>query len=238
MVVTQTDLDILKAIMEARYLTKDLIWKLIWGAQPSKESWCKTKLRNMYDNELLDKRVTYQGCKDTYYLGRVGRKLLSQTGIDPEWLKKIAGVPGQGIMPTQFLEHELTLSRLYVEAKVECSSRGWTMEWKNTRMLELEGLHMEPDAHIAVSGMGKIEAYLEFTHQITGRHVIISKLNAYTGKSVLWFTNSEAKVKTLQNCGVYAVTTVQPNWLTAPIWNIGDTKNSWIRPRTNRVNLK
>jgi hypothetical protein len=235
--VTDTTMEILVAVHEARYMTKDLLYRLIWDSKESKHSYCKTKLRGMYENKHLDKRHTPANSPDVYYTGLQGRRLLAKAfGFEIDWLRRINGIPGDTETPNLQVRHDLTLSRLYVDARLECTSRGWEMEWKNGRILEVERLGVQPDGWIRVSrGEKAFAAYIEFTNQITTKEEVRRKVEAYGIQAVLWFTTSQAKAKTIRECGALAVAEIESNWLTRPVWWVGGKQESWIR--TQRVAL-
>jgi phosphotransferase system HPr-like phosphotransfer protein len=103
------------------------------------------------------------------------------------------------------MNHELKLANLYVNASLECRKYGWQMEWRNTRMLELLSLGVQPDACIRVSkGDSEMEAMIEFTDALTDVPEIRRKVTAYEALLrarpvvTMWFTTSLSKAKTIR----------------------------------------
>jgi len=202
-----TDRDglIVQAVFVARYLTTDQVGHLFFGGQVS--SSCKKRLRYLFDRGYLRKRLVHPNEPDVYFLGLQGRHYIAKVsdGYSKEEIDKLAGVPGDGEAPSLMLSHDLAVSSLYVRAALECRERGWTLEWRNSRELELRRLGVQPDAYLAVNG-GDFEkrAFLEFTSVLPTQAEMKGKLDGYQslieklgGVPVLWFTTSRSKLEHL-----------------------------------------
>lgn len=236
-----SDPPILKAVLEARYLTADLVAKLCF--KPTLVKWCYSRLRALYDMKFLNKRVTYPSLPDVYLIGMRGKHFFERLGYEREWLDKVAGVTGSDpIDSALWMPHDLTLSKLYVNACLEAQTHGWEVEWKNARVLELEHPEFQPDGWVKVGHNGKaVNAFVEFTDEIPARDVLERKIAKYEGRKVLWVTTSARKLKRLAAFMPHVgLTTIDEcgEWLTAPIWNVGGVTKPWITATTaSRVNL-
>jgi hypothetical protein len=227
----ENDEAIIRAVYEARYLSADLIIDLLFRETLAK--WAYGRLRDLYDLKFLDKRVTFANLPDVYFLGLQGRRYFKKLGC--ENVDETAGDSGGTPLDTLlWMRHDLTVSKLYVWARLEAARRGWEMEWKNARVLEVEKLGVQPDGWIRVGKPGQMfEGYIEFTNQLTSRAEIEKKIRQYQGRgNVLWFTTTEAKLRAIQPhlTGHYALALVEEakEWLTAPIWHWQGQKRSWI----------
>ena len=213
--ITERDLEIVKAVFEARYMTTPLLARLLFT--PTTYSSCKQRLRILFDLGYLGKRRVYPNQPDIYYVGFTGRRYLArgygeygQAQID-----KIAGVRGsESDAPQLMMRHELALARLYVNSRLECDTYGFSMQWKNTRMLELMSLGFQPDAFLVVCHQGNVQAaFIEFTAAMPTRTELRGKLDAYSqylesrkcegdlgvdSVTILWFTTSRSKVNRLR----------------------------------------
>jgi hypothetical protein len=160
----------------------------------------------------LGKRAAFANEPDVYYLGLQGRRYIA--GVCPEYTQqevdRIAGVTGDGARaPILMMSHELTLSSLYVTARLDAYVQGLSLEWRNSRMLELMRLPMQPDAYIHVrNGRREHAAFLEFTGVLPDKAELRHKIAAYAQYlesrrcrqdlgveqvAVLWLTNMPAK---------------------------------------------
>ena len=203
--LTERDLSTIRAAFEARYLTNRMVCNLFYG--PSTFSWCKQRMRYLFDGGYLKKRLAYPNEPDVYFLGLKGRRYIASLGQYPqEEVDKIAGVRGDCPAPMLMMNHELTLSSLYVKAALECREQSWSFRWKNTRMLELEQLGIEPDAYLCVGGPSQThEAFVEFTGVVPTRTEMKHKLERYEAFleekepiPVLWLTTSRNKLMSLR----------------------------------------
>ena len=205
--LTERDLRAVEAVFEARYMTNQLIARLLY--KPTTFSSCKQRLRYLFDLGYLKKRKAQVNQPDVYYLGLIGKRYIVSLGEHTrEVVDRIAGVGGEGaVAPSLMLRHELTLSRLYVNARLECRECGWDMHWKNTRSLESERLGIEPDARIVViNGRKSKQAFIEFTAAMPSAKELRGKIEGYaaywerTGSPmpVLWFTTSRSKINRLR----------------------------------------
>ena len=227
-----------------RYLTLNQILELEF--KPTTRSWAKDYLRKLFDAGYLRKRGNVPHWEpDIYYNGLEARNWLAKTyKLDKEWLKKIGGVPGGNEPP---MTHDLTVSWLYVRAVLECRLRQWEMRFKSTRVLELEGLGVQPDAHLTVETPSGIhEAYIEYSDQLPDQTEMKKKLDGYralwekTGEGipVLWFTSNDKKatrvVRWLSDFVYKDYVLVgdvgsAPRFLTARMWNWQGETVSWIK---------
>ncbi len=224
---------------------------------PTTFSYCKQRCRLLYDLGYLRKRVVQQNDPDIYYLGLQGRKqIASQRAWSRADVDRIAGVSGGSArIPMLMMRHELTVSRLYVNACLESRRNGWEMSWKNARMLEGEELGIEPDAWLNLSRSGHCrEAFIEFTAAMPSAAELKGKLERYqahwerthAASAVLWFTISRRKANALlegirrspyRDCFLVGLIEDASAFLTAPIWRWGDATDgalhemvSWIQP--------
>lgn len=199
---TERDQEIVRAVFSARYLTRFQIERRFFS--PGASSSCKKRVRYLFDQGYLRKRRAFPNEPDVYFLGLRGRRFIAQ-GTD-EWTQedvdRIAGVEGEGEI---MMGHELTLSELYIEAAILCESRGWTLRWKNTRMLELRELGIQPDAHLKITGEGfERKAFIEFTGVVPNDKELKEKLRGYkplveaTRTPIIWLTTAPGKLLRLQ----------------------------------------
>jgi hypothetical protein len=151
----------------------------------------------------------------------------------------------------------LTLSWLYVNARLECRRHGWSMIWKNTRMLELMKLGIEPDAFLAViQGDKKRAAFVEYTGVLPTASEMERKVAGYDAFlqarqcqhhlgvesiTIMWLTTSCAKAAKL---GHYLKRSSYPDYfligsidesdqfLTSAIWQWTESTRriSWVKP--------
>ena len=255
--LTERDFKIVEAVFEARYMTNKMIARLFF--KPTTFSWCKQRIRYLFDLGYLKKRKAYINEPDIYFLGLKGRRYIASLGEYPqEMVDKIAGVSGgSAAAPFLMMRHDLTLSSLYVNARLETRRYGFSMRWKNARMLELMKLGLQPDAFIAV-GKGDKEraAFIEFTAVVPTKREMRRKIIGYEqylesercrqdlgveSVAVLWLTDSPSKVSRLAEAiwqSVYrdyfliGLIDEATNFITSPIWkwSESDEKVSWISP--------
>ena len=127
---------------------------------------------------------------------------MAQLGdYDQETVDKIAGVAGDTPAPMLMMNHDLTLSQLYVNAVVECRKYQLALEWQNSRMLELQGLGVQPDGwlkvaanprhrvHGGVAGQAGADGQDHWLHRVAG---------ASGGPPVLWLTISRHRLEQLR----------------------------------------
>ena len=258
--LTKRDLQIVQAVFEARYLTNDMVCQLFF--KPTTYSSCKQRMRILFDLGYVKKRSVHVNEPDVYFLGLKGRRYIAS--IDDEYGKaevgRIAGVSGDKAgAPILMMNHDLTLSQLYVYATLECRQHGLEMEWKNTRMLELVKLGIEPDALLQVShGDSRRAAFIEFTSVLPDRGEMKRRLvgfDAYLQSrrcqsdfgvddiAVLWFTTSPTKadrIKTSLRDSSYpdyflvGVIDDAERFVTDPIWHWSESEPPirWVSPPT------
>ena len=256
--LTKRDLAIVEAVFEARYLTNELVRQLFF--KPTTFSWCKQRMRYLFDLGYLKKRQVHINEPDIYCLGLKGRRYIArihETYAQDE-IDKIAGVPGpRSGAPMLMMSHDLTLSQLFVNGRLECQRLGLTMRWKNTRMLELMKLGLEPDAFITV-GYGHKEraAFIEFTGVLPTTNEMKQKLSGYEhylesqrcqtdfgvpNLAVLWLTTSHAKSDKIRQVierslypDYFLIGLVEDagQFVTAPMWCWSETEEpvSWLKP--------
>ena len=256
--ITERDLEIVKAVFEARYMTNQQITRLFFT--PTTFSSCKQRTRVLFDLGYLGKRRVYPNQPDIYYVGFKGRRYLAKGygEYDQAQIDKIAGVRGsESDSPHLMMQHELTLSRLYVNARLECDRYGFSMQWKNTRMLELMSLGFQPDAFLVVCYREKVRAaFIEFTAAMPTRTELRGKLDAYSqylesrkcqsdlgvdSVAILWFTTSRSKASRLREeikgtayMDYFLVGLIEDggSFITKPIWwwSEADRRTRWVRP--------
>jgi hypothetical protein len=255
--LTARDLQVVAAVFEARYLTARQIGRLFFGRADA--SRCRSRMRLLFDLDYLRKRAVGQNDPDIYYLGLQGRRHLAETGACPRDLAdRVAGTSGEGAdAPALMMRHELTVSRLYVEARLEAARHGWELDWRNARMLELESLGIQPDAWLQVSHRGNArEAFLEFTAAMPSAAELNGKLEGYQRLwertqrpcAVLWFTTSRVKANRLlegtrsslfRDCFLVGLIEDARGFLTRPMWRWADADEEerddvvqWLQPPT------
>ena len=251
--LTERDLQIVWAVWEARYLTTQLVARLLFS--PTTYSGCKERLRRLYDLRYLEKRRAQVNDPDIYYLGLYGRRHIASLG---EWdqgtVDRAAGVAGgQAAGPSSLLmmDHDLTLAKLYVNARLECAGYGWAMRWRNTRLLELDKLGVQPDAWLEVGhGESNRAAYLEFTAAMPEEKELRGKIAGYealweragTPTPVLWLTTTRHKRQALReatqksgyrDCFLVGSIEDAGEMLTGEIWWWSEAPEGmvqWIKP--------
>jgi hypothetical protein len=261
--ITERDLEIVRAVFEARYLTTQLIARLLFT--PTTFSSCKQRTRILFDLGYLGKRRVYPNQPDIYYVGFTGRRYLAKGygEYDQAQVDQIAGVRGsESDSPHLMMRHELTLSRLYVNARLECDEYGFSMQWKNTRMLELMSLGVQPDAFLAISAREKAQAaFIEFTAAMPTRTELRGKLDAYSqylesrkcqsdlgveSVAILWFTTSRSKVNRLREeidrtayPDYFLVGLIEDGgrFITKPVWcwSEAERRIRWVKPPASAI---
>jgi len=256
---TGRDYAIVQAVFEARYLTNRQVCQLLFT--PTTFSWCKQRLRYLYDLGYLRKRVAFPNEPDIYYLGLRGRRYIASTdtGYSAAEIDLIAGVSGGSAKaPVLMMNHELSLSSLYVNARLEAQRLGLEMRWKNARMLELLRLPMQPDGFIQVSrGEEKQAAFLEFTSVLPAEAELKAKVLAYEQYlesrlcrqdlgvdrvAVLWLTTSASKCERIlkalakssyRDWFLVGLFEDAQNFITGNIWRWSEAKDSvsWVKGR-------
>ena len=249
--LTQRDFGIVEAVFCARYMTNQLVAQLLFT--PTTFSACKERLRRLFDLRYLNKRKAYVNEPDIYYLGLRGKRYIVALGeYSKEQVDRIAGVSGgRAAAPFLMMRHELTIAKLYVNARQECEKRGWSLRWRNTRMLELQKLAVQPDAWLEVShGESCRLAYLEFTAVMPDQKELLAKVRAYqalwdkTGDPtpLLWLTTSRNKANHLREAAeqcdyrdYFLVGLLEDagEFLTKPIWRWSEAPGEmvqWIKP--------
>lgn len=256
--LTERDLQIVKAVFEARYLTNDLICRLFFKSTTF--SSCKQRMRILFDLGYVKKRSVHLNEPDVHYLGLKGRRHIAriQNRYDQMEIDKIAGVSGDNAeAPTLMMSHDLTLSQLYVNAVLECRHCGFTMLWKNARMLELMGLGIQPDAFLAVEYEGKRRAgFIEFTGVLPNKAEMSRKLAAHTAYleshrcradfgvervAVLWISTSSDKVNKIVRAvqasaypDYFLVGLLRESgqFVTGPMWQWSESNSPirWVNP--------
>jgi len=206
------------------------------------------RCRYLFDRGYLFKREAHMDEPDICYLRTRGRHYIAKTfGLDREHVRKVAGVSGTGSDPSLYMEHDLTLSKLYGRPpRVWSPGLGVSMQ-KHADALEPDGF--EPDAWIRVANDGRAkEAFLEFTGRRpwpTSSPTALRPTLAI-GRSrarelpVLWFTTSRAKANWLfdkisrhryADYLLVALIENKRNFLTAPIWR-------WVKSQEPICSLK
>jgi len=248
--LTELDFEMVEAVLDARYLTNQMMVRLFF--KPTTFSWCKQRMRYLFDLRYLNKRRAYMNEPDIYFLGLKGKHyIVSLGGYTKEQVDKVAGVSGgRAKAPILMMNHELTVSKLYTNARLECREYGWDMRWKNTRMLELERLGVEPDAWIEVTNEDKHrQAFIEFTAAMPTKRELAGKIERYEGYwertgqpiPVLWLTTSRSKANRLWE-GVlqsiyedyFLVGLIEDagHFLTRSIWRWSESEEKvrWVSP--------
>jgi hypothetical protein len=253
--LTARDLRVVEAVFAARYLTGRQIGRLLFGRANS--SHCRSRLRVLFDLGYLRKRPVGQNDPDVYYLGLQGRRYLAEAGVCSRSLAdRVAGVSGEGAgAPGLMMAHDLALSELYVEARLETEGYGWALSWRNARMLELEQLGVQPDAWLLVSsGAGQQEAYLEFTAAMPSAAEISDKLEGYRAHwerskrpcAVLWLASAQPHAASILetvrtgaygDCFLVGLIDDARGFLTRRMWRWGDGQDGegvdmvqWVQP--------
>lgn len=253
--VTARDRRIVEAVYAARYLTGRQIGRLFFGRPDSSHG--RQRVRYLYDLDYLRKRAVGQNDPDIYYLGLRGRRYVAAAGLCSRALAdRVCGVAGNAAdAPSLMMAHELALSQLYVEARLEAARCGWELTWKNARVLEMERLGVQPDAWLEVRSTADArDAFLEFTAAMPSAAELAGKLAGYrtlwerTARpcAVLWLTTSRAKADRLlegvrrsdyRDCFLVGLVEDAPAFLTRPMWHWGDGDDArpnamvrWLQP--------
>lgn len=251
---TRKDRQIVEAVWEARYMTNQQIGRLFF--KPSTMSYCRKRLRLLYDKGYLSKRVVEPCQPDIYYLAARGRHYIEKTtGLEREAVAKLAGVSGSGtVFPLLHLRHDLRLSSLYVEARKTCELYGWEYQWKNTRMLERELERIEPDAWLSVSNGSKTLAYyIEYTDRLSSLDKADKKLAGYQQlwekqgyTPVLWFACSKTRAGQImgrvekhpfRDYFLVAVVDTKQQFLVRPIWRMWNREEPIVLLKPKEVIL-
>jgi hypothetical protein len=237
--LTERDREVIEAVYEARYLTRSQIQQLYFGSATR----AKTRLRILFNNGWLRKREVGQNREDVYYLGVKGRHLIEERlKLDREVVAKVSGIAGSGANPLLFLDHELSVSALYVALKLEARGYNWTLTWRNARALEMGNLGVQPDAYFKVTGQQTREAFIEFTAVLPKPSEMKGKIEGYQALwqtlrpiPVLWLTTSRAKLNTLNKSatdgillGLYED---KGHLLTGTIWHYNGKQVAFLRPK-------
>jgi hypothetical protein len=255
--LTARDLRVVEAVFAARYLTGRQIGRLLFGRANS--SHCRSRLRVLFDLGYLRKRDVGQNDPDVYYLGLQGRRYLAEAGLCSRALAdRVAGVSGEGAgTPGLMMAHDLALSELYVGARLEAEGYGWTLVWRNARMLELEGLGVQPDAWLQVHHGGRSqEAYLEVTAAMPTAVELAGKLEGYRAYwerskrpcAVLWLASAQPHATSILeavrsgaygDCFLVGLIEEARGFLTRRMWRWGDAQHAdgadmvqWLQPPT------
>jgi hypothetical protein len=175
---------IVEDVYWARYMTNEQIARLHFSLsrQGKPTSQCKRRTRYLFDRGYLKKRKTGINEPDVYYLGLKGRRYVAQKrGLSQEQVDKVAGVSGGSAeAPFLMMRHDLTLSTLYVNARLDCQRWALIMRWWNERMLQLMNLGFQPDAFVCVEHKGIHRgAFLEFTSVVPPKTELTKKIEAY-----------------------------------------------------------
>lgn len=257
--LTERDTDILKAIFEARYMTNRQVSDLLFT--PSTFSWCKQRLSNLVKGKYLAERARFPNEQAIYFLGIRGRHYIAKVHptYTQEEINRIAGVSGGNAKaPILMMNHDLTLSTLYVRARREAYGLGIKMEWRNARMLELMKLGLQPDAYLCLRCARLRAGFMEFTSVLPDAKQLAARIRAYEqyleGRHcgdhfgvdsiyVLWLTTSLAKLQRLREAilkSEYADYFLlgliedarrflsEPMW----IWSGSEDKVSWMPGRS------
>ena len=235
--LTKRDMQIVEAVFEARYITTHQIAELLF--QGVSYSQCRYRVRGLFDLGHLKKRTTYRTEPDILYLGLRGKRHIQKSrGLQKGYVEKVSGVGRKETISVREMSHDLTLADLYIAARRNCGEREWQLTWRNTRMLELAKLGVEPDAWLQVrEGDKSRAAYLEFTDVMPPAKEMNHKLSGYEGlfdregaTRVLWVTTSKAKGVQLRDrvaanyyASYFYVSLIESKegLLTEPIWRVG-----------------
>jgi hypothetical protein len=239
--LTQRDKQIIEAVFTARYLSTSMVQSLFFTSSTR----TKTRLRVLFNQGYLLKREVGERSEDVYYLGVKGRHLIEDMlSLERDYVTKVAGVSGQGNL---YLDHELTLSRLYVSGRKQAKLQGWQFDWCNTRMLRLARLGVQPDAHLKIRGERDVrEAFIEFTDVLPKAVEMERKLEGYQALwanlrpiPILWFCSSRVKARRIRDgvrgCEAILVGDISQSsqYLTEAIWWWGQSKEAvaFLRPK-------
>ena len=240
--LTARDMAIVEAVWEARYMTISQIAALLFRATTYAS--CKRRVRGLFDLDYLRKRRTYRNEPDILYLGLLGKRYIQKVrGMGKERVEKAAGTGTKAANPILFMRHDLTLTDLYVQARLNCNNKGLTLTWKNTRVLQLAKLGVRPDAWLMVSRGNKSQAaFVEFTDQMPKAREMERKRTGYEAlfadrgpTRVLWFATTLAKAVRLHEklaptyFGHYFYISLLEkarDFLTDPVWWVADNRQS------------
>ena len=160
-------------------------------------------------------------------------------------------------MPNLFMEHDLNLAMLYINLRQQVESSQMQLAWQNTRMLELQNLGVQPDAHIAITRNSNTrKAFVEYTAARTSSEEITSKLDKYQSlferlspRAIWWMTKDKStcewitSIASKHSCGQYLMIAPyqdRTDLLTAPLWvsPVAEGLHAFVKLSiSNRVNL-
>jgi hypothetical protein len=141
------------------------------------------------------------------------------------------------------MEHDLKLARILVHTICQTANFGVTVEWKNTRMLEMEKLGVQPDAWVSLTRNNKSkQAYIEFTSALPTKEEWKRKINGYelildSTTPILWFTTSNQKINSIQKAvinspiGSNVLVGLIENvgqFVTGKVWWSGESQVQWL----------
>ena len=200
--ITPRDLQIVEATFYARYVTREMVQRLFFS--PGASSNCKTRLRLLFDRGYLRKREVYPSDPDVYFLGLKGKRYMMTKGYEKEYVDKVAGTTSRARVPLLMMHHELTLSQIYTDSRCECDANGVQFEWRNTRMLEMLNLGVQPDAFIKVTRSTSKSAFIEYTDALPKSHELQRKIEGYQSLPtavqlpILWFVSKESSIRPMR----------------------------------------
>jgi hypothetical protein len=249
-VLMERDLKIVWAVFESIYMTNQHIAYLFFDQPEDKvNSQCRDRLAFLYrynpdpdkfKSGMIDKRGGYVNERDIYFLGEVGIDYIAKNHPKyGKWdVKRFVGERAKNKASQNIhMSHQLSLTTLYVRARKEAQRMGYTLCWKNTKMMQREmrekGFRLVPDAWIGVYDGEAREAYIEFTADLDDLLKKVPNYDTYLpDATVLWVTTSRDK---LDRIGTEAIPKANrperyhialfddcKDFLTKPVWRVFD----------------
>lgn len=138
MVLTDRDNDIVRAVADLRFMTRDQISRLLFPALA--ESVCKRRLTLLYHGGFLDRlhlpvAAAYGSSKAVYYLDQAGVRLLwQQQRLTIPWRRR------DGKREIFFLDHTLDINDVCVAVTLTSRRHNLDLEWLDERELRRRGV--------------------------------------------------------------------------------------------------
>jgi hypothetical protein len=207
-VLTDRDVEILRAVNRYRYLRTGQIRRLVFPENTTEQS-ARRRLKYLFHNGYLGRVMPFvrvgEGSSETaYYLDRAGRDILQQGG------EEIAAYAAGGQVKHQFLDHALDISEFRVHLELALADhpaveihrftadfevKAHTTDAVGKRRYKLfdevahpvskESYVVYPDALIVLRGKGSLEQYqrlyfVEIDRGTEGLNVIKDKIIGYS----------------------------------------------------------
>ena len=207
-VLTDRDIEILRAVNRYRYLRTGQIKRLVFSENTTEQS-ARRRLKHLFHNGYLGRVMPFvrvgEGSSETaYYVDKAGRDILQQAG------EEIAAYATGGQVKHQFLDHALDISEFHVHLELALSvhptveihrftadfevkthtanaigKRRYKLFDEVAHPITKESYVVYPDALIVLKGKGSLEQYqrlyfVEIDRGTEGLNVIKDKIIGYS----------------------------------------------------------